>query len=44
MAEKLNKSVTWIGYIESGYRMPNIKLLYEMAKVLKVKVKDFFPF
>jgi len=44
LAEMINKSVTWIGYIESGYRIPNLKLLYKIAKALGVKVKDLFPF
>lgn len=44
LAEKIRKSVTWIGYIESGYRIPNLKLLYKIARSLKIKVKDLFPF
>lgn len=44
LAEKIRKSVTWIGYIESGYRIPNLKLLYKIARALKIKVKDLFPF
>ncbi|MBU1085429.1 MAG: helix-turn-helix transcriptional regulator [Patescibacteria group bacterium] len=44
LAEKVRKSVTWIGYIESGYRIPNLKLLYKISKALKIKVKDLFPF
>ena len=43
LAEKINKSVTWVGYIESGYRIPNLKLLYKIARALEVKVKDLFP-
>lgn len=44
LAERVNKSVTWIGYIENGYRIPNLRLLYKIAKALGVKVKDLFPF
>jgi len=44
LAEKINKSATWVGYIESGYRIPNLKLLYKIARALGVKVKDLFPF
>ena len=44
LAEKIHKSVTWVGYIESGYRIPNLKLLYKIARALGVKVKDLFPF
>lgn len=44
LAEEIRKSVTWVGYIESGYRIPNLKLLYKIARALNVKVKDLFPF
>lgn len=44
LAERLNKSVTWVGYIETGYRVPNLKLLYKIARVLGIKAKDLFPF
>lgn len=44
LADKIRKSVTWIGYIESGYRIPNLKLLYKIAKALGVRVKDLFSF
>lgn len=44
LAEKIKKSVTWVGYIESGYRIPNLKLIYKIAKALDVKVKDLIPF
>ena len=44
LAEKIEKSVTWVGYIESGYRIPNLKLIYKIARALGVKVKDLFPF
>ena len=44
LADRVGKSVTWIGYIESGYRIPNLKLLYKIARVLSVKVKTLFPF
>lgn len=44
LAYKINKSVTWVGYIENGYRIPNLKLLYKIARVLDVKVRDLFTF
>jgi len=44
LAEKIGKSATWVGYIESGYRIPNLKLLYKIASALGIKVSDLFPF
>lgn len=44
LAEKIRVSATWLGYIEAGTRIPNLKLLYKIARVLDVKVKDLFPF
>ena len=44
LAEKVGASTTWIGYIETGYRRPNLKMIYKIANALGVKVKDIFPF
>ncbi len=44
LAEKMEVSTTWIGYIETGYRIPNLKMIYKIARALGVKVKDIFPF
>lgn len=44
LAEKIRVSTTWIGYIETGYRRPNLKMIYKIANALGVKVKDIFPF
>ena len=44
LAEKVRKSVVWIELVESGHRIPNLKLLYKIARVLNVKVGDLFPF
>lgn len=44
LADKLGVSTTWIGYIETGYRRPNLRLLYKIARALGIKVKDIFPF
>jgi len=44
LAEKIRVSTTYIGYIETGYRRPNLKMIYKIARALNVKVKDIFPF
>lgn len=44
LAEKLGVTTTWVGYVETGYRRPNLKRIYKIARVLGVKVKDIFPF
>lgn len=44
LAGQIGVSTTWIGYIETGYRIPNLKMIYKIARALGVKVKDIFPF
>ncbi len=44
LAEKVGVSTTYIGYVETGYRRPNLKMVYRIARALGVKVKDIFPF
>lgn len=44
LAEKVSVSTTWIGYIETGYRRPNLKMIYKISKTLKVKSSDLLPF
>lgn len=44
LAEKIGVSTTWIGYIETGYRRPNLKMVYKIARVLDVRIRDIFPF
>lgn len=44
LAERVGVSVTWIGYIETGYRRPNLAMLSKVANALGVKVKDLIPF
>lgn len=44
LAEKAGKSVTWIAYIENGYKKPNLALLYKIARILGAKTKDLFTF
>lgn len=44
LAEKIRVSATWLGYIEAGTRIPNLKLLYKIARALDIRVSDLFPF
>ncbi len=44
LAEKLHVSTNWVGLVEIGYRLPNLPMVFKMARVLQVKVKDLFPF
>ncbi len=44
LAEKVKVSTTFIGYVETGYRRPNLKMVYKIARALNAKVKDIFPF
>lgn len=44
LGEKVGVSTTYIGYLETGYRIPNLKMIYKIARALGVKVKDIFPF
>jgi transcriptional regulator with XRE-family HTH domain len=43
-AEKLHISLNYLGKIETAKKVPNLRLLYKIAEILKVKVKDLFPF
>ena len=43
LAQKVGVSLGWIGRVERGIYLPNLKLLFKMAKALQVKVKDLFP-
>ncbi len=43
LAEDVGVSLGWIGRIERGLYLPNLKLLFKIAKALQVKVKDLFP-
>ena len=42
LAGKLEISLVSIGYIETGKRWPRLVTLYKIAKVLDVKVDQFF--
>ena len=44
LAERVGVTPKYIQYIESAKRVPSLKLLYKIARVLGVKVKDLFPF
>jgi transcriptional regulator with XRE-family HTH domain len=44
LAERIGTSTPWIGLIETGRVVPNMKMLQRIARVLKVKVKDLIPF
>ncbi len=44
LAENVKVSTTFIGYVETGYRRPNLKMVYKIARALDAKVKDIFPF
>lgn len=44
LAEKVRVSTTYIGYVETGYRRPNLKMIYKIARALGIKVKNLFPF
>jgi DNA-binding XRE family transcriptional regulator len=44
LAEKVGVSTTWIGYVETGLYRPNLTLVYKIARVLGVEVKDLIPF
>jgi len=41
---KVGVTVGWIGRIERGIHLPNIKLLFKISGALQVKVKDLIPF
>ena len=43
LAQKVGVSVGWIGRVERGIHLPNLKLLFKIAKALQVRVKDLFP-
>ena len=44
LAERVGVSTTYIGYIEIGARIPNLKMIYKIANALGIKVKDIFSF
>ena len=44
LANEVILSNKYIQLIESGERKPSLRTIYKIAKVLKVKVQDLFPF
>jgi transcriptional regulator with XRE-family HTH domain len=44
VAEKIGTSTPWIGHIETGRAVPNLKMLQKIARALQVKVKDLIPY
>lgn len=42
LAEKVNVSRAYIGYIEQARNTPSIELLEKVAKVLRVDIKELF--
>lgn len=43
LAEQIGVTLGWIGRVERGVHLPNLKLLMKIAKALQVKVKDLIP-
>jgi transcriptional regulator with XRE-family HTH domain len=44
LADKLGISLTHYGYLEIGYKIPNMHMLQKIADALGVKVKDLIPY
>jgi transcriptional regulator with XRE-family HTH domain len=44
LAELANISRAHMGHIEQGRKTPSVDLLEKIAKALKIKVRDIFPF
>lgn len=44
LSEKLGKNPSYIAYIETHRRGLSLPMVYKIAKVLKVKLKDLFDF
>lgn len=42
LAEKVNVSRAYVGYIEQARNTPSIELLEKIAKVLKIDIKELF--
>lgn len=43
LAEQIGVSLTWIGYIETAKRRPNLKMIYRLARALDVSAGDLLP-
>ena len=44
LAYKAGVKVGWIGRLERGIYLPNIRLLFKISGALQVKVKGLIPF
>jgi len=44
LAYKVGVTVGWIGRIERGIHIPNMKLLFKISGALGVQAKDLIPF
>lgn len=44
VAEKTKVTSKYIQYLESAKRVPSVKLIYRLADVLEIKVRDLFNF
>jgi transcriptional regulator with XRE-family HTH domain len=42
LADKIGKSLNFVGKIEVGFSKPSLDTVIDIAKVLKVPVKDLF--
>jgi transcriptional regulator with XRE-family HTH domain len=43
LAELIDVSVGWISRVERGANLPNLKLLFRIAKALRVQVRELLP-
>ncbi len=43
LAQKSNVTIGWIGRVERGIHLPNLKLLFKIAKALQVPTQELLP-
>src|SRR5579864_1846898 len=43
LAQNIGVTLGWIGRVERGIHLPNLKLLFKIAKALQVRVRDLIP-
>ncbi len=43
LAEKIGVTLGWIGRIERGIHLPNLTLLFRIAKALQIRTRDLIP-
>ncbi len=43
LSQKIGVSLEWIGRVERGLYLPNLKLLFKIAKELQVRTRDLIP-